>query len=231
MMRTLQFGDDDANVSLSPLFAPTPARAAAAKPRQGLQVAVRVKPPPAGVAHLQGPGDGCLSWEDTSVTIRQMEEETTASETPRRPAHGATPGRAPKAQTPGGVRTPGSRMPMSRTPAARTPAGRTPVGRTPGGRTPGGRTPGPPDAPKCFDYDFVCGPECRQEDIFEQTQPLVDAALNGSNACVFAYGQTGAWPPTPPARRPPTHHHWQAWPRSLHLPSPPPWQALARPSQ
>ena len=30
MMRTLQFGDDDANVSLSPLFAPTPARAAAA---------------------------------------------------------------------------------------------------------------------------------------------------------------------------------------------------------
>jgi len=30
------------------------------------------------------------------------------------------------------------------------------------------------------------------EDVFRETEPLVMAAMEGYNACVFAYGQTGA---------------------------------------
>ena len=38
----------------------------------------------------------------------------------------------------------------------------------------------------------MCGPACLQEELFAQAEPLVDAALGGSNACVLAYGQTGS---------------------------------------
>ena len=36
------------------------------------------------------------------------------------------------------------------------------------------------------------GPDCGQEDIFEDTRLLVQSAMDGYNVCVFAYGQTGS---------------------------------------
>ncbi|EAS01807.2 kinesin motor catalytic domain protein (macronuclear) [Tetrahymena thermophila SB210] len=47
--------------------------------------------------------------------------------------------------------------------------------------------------PKQFKFDFVGGEKTSQEDIFQiAAKPLMMAALEGYNACIFAYGQTGA---------------------------------------
>jgi len=45
---------------------------------------------------------------------------------------------------------------------------------------------------KIFDFDRVFGPEHSQEQIYEDTSPLVTCALDGFNVCIFAYGQTGS---------------------------------------
>ena len=45
---------------------------------------------------------------------------------------------------------------------------------------------------KMFEFDQVFGPECGQEDIFEDTRQLVQSAMDGFNICIFAYGQTGS---------------------------------------
>jgi hypothetical protein len=45
---------------------------------------------------------------------------------------------------------------------------------------------------KLFEFDQVFGPDCGQEDIFEDTRQLVQSAMDGYNVCVFAYGQTGS---------------------------------------
>ena len=196
----LDFSEAGTSVSLSPLFLPTPAKPSAPKAiaskRDGrVQVAVRIKPP------TDHESESCLTWAGgNSVTFEQPEVENVITNgpslTPKRcatPSRAQTPARIPGSilktagRTPGGVRTP-----AGRTPGGRTPAGRTPAGRTPGGRTPGGRTPGLPEAPKRFEYDSICGPECEQEEVFAYAQPLVEAALTGSNACVLAYGQTGS---------------------------------------
>ncbi|PSC70144.1 kinesin-ii motor [Micractinium conductrix] len=45
---------------------------------------------------------------------------------------------------------------------------------------------------KSFTFDRVFGPESRQEDVYDAAAAaLVEAALQGFNATVFAYGQTG----------------------------------------
>ncbi len=44
-----------------------------------------------------------------------------------------------------------------------------------------------------FTFNTVLGPMCGQHDVFETCgKPLVEAALNGQRACLFAYGQSGS---------------------------------------
>lgn len=45
---------------------------------------------------------------------------------------------------------------------------------------------------KMWTFDKVLGPHKSQEDVFEDTERLVQSALDGYNICIFAYGQTGA---------------------------------------
>ncbi|KAJ6737586.1 KINESIN-LIKE PROTEIN [Salix viminalis] len=44
---------------------------------------------------------------------------------------------------------------------------------------------------KQFKFDHVFEPEDNQEAVFAQTKPIVASVLDGYNACIFAYGQTG----------------------------------------
>lgn len=41
-------------------------------------------------------------------------------------------------------------------------------------------------------FDRVFGPESVQEDVFLGLVPVLDTVIKGFNACVLAYGQTGA---------------------------------------
>eukprot|EP00457_Paulinella_chromatophora_P001554 gb/GEZN01001556.1/.p1 GENE.gb/GEZN01001556.1/~~gb/GEZN01001556.1/.p1 ORF type:complete len:890 (-),score=129.78 gb/GEZN01001556.1/:168-2837(-) len=43
-----------------------------------------------------------------------------------------------------------------------------------------------------FEFNRVLGPDSRQEEVFEEVIDCVASVLDGYNACVFAYGQTGA---------------------------------------
>lgn len=46
---------------------------------------------------------------------------------------------------------------------------------------------------KPYNYDYISGAETTQEDIFHIVgKPVALAWLEGYNACIFAYGQTGA---------------------------------------
>lgn len=46
--------------------------------------------------------------------------------------------------------------------------------------------------PKDFQYDQVFTPEHGQEKVFEDTNNLIQSAVDGYNVCIFAYGQTGS---------------------------------------
>lgn len=46
--------------------------------------------------------------------------------------------------------------------------------------------------PKDFQYDAVFTPEHGQEKVFEDTNNLIQSAVDGYNVCIFAYGQTGS---------------------------------------
>lgn len=52
-----------------------------------------------------------------------------------------------------------------------------------------------PDAnqpPRNHYYDYVFGPESRQEDVFNSTSlSIVESVIKGYNGSIFAYGQTG----------------------------------------
>ncbi|ETV97814.1 hypothetical protein H310_09162 [Aphanomyces invadans] len=41
-------------------------------------------------------------------------------------------------------------------------------------------------------FDQVYGPDSTQEDVYEHIDPLIGSVMDGYNACVMAYGQTGA---------------------------------------
>lgn len=43
-----------------------------------------------------------------------------------------------------------------------------------------------------FELDRVFGPHVDQAELFEEVQPVVQSVFDGYNACVLAYGQTGA---------------------------------------
>lgn len=43
-----------------------------------------------------------------------------------------------------------------------------------------------------FEFDRVFGPRATQEDVFEDTKPLIRSVVDGFNVCIFAYGQTGS---------------------------------------
>ena len=44
---------------------------------------------------------------------------------------------------------------------------------------------------KSFAFDKVWGPESRQKDVFQDVEPLALSVIDGYNACIFAYGQSG----------------------------------------
>eukprot|EP00899_Mesostigma_viride_P019278 jgi/Mesvir1/27351/Mv07164-RA.1 len=43
-----------------------------------------------------------------------------------------------------------------------------------------------------FVYDHVFGPDATQDQVFEDTAPLIRSVMDGYNVCIFAYGQTGS---------------------------------------
>jgi chromosome segregation ATPase len=44
---------------------------------------------------------------------------------------------------------------------------------------------------KSFAYDRVWGPDQSQQSVFQDVEPLALSVVDGFNACIFAYGQTG----------------------------------------
>ncbi len=45
---------------------------------------------------------------------------------------------------------------------------------------------------RAFTFDYVFGPETSQRDVYEQAAlPLVQSCVDGYNAAILAYGQTG----------------------------------------
>ncbi|CAI0540887.1 unnamed protein product [Linum tenue] len=48
------------------------------------------------------------------------------------------------------------------------------------------------DARKVFNFNKVFATSCTQEQIYDDTQPLIRSVLDGYNVCIFAYGQTGS---------------------------------------
>ncbi|XP_038044756.1 myosin-10-like [Patiria miniata] len=45
---------------------------------------------------------------------------------------------------------------------------------------------------KEFQFDHIFMPESTQADVFEDTNNLIQSAVDGYNVCIFAYGQTGS---------------------------------------
>jgi kinesin family protein C2/C3 len=44
---------------------------------------------------------------------------------------------------------------------------------------------------KSYAFDKVWGPESKQKDVFQDVEPLALSVIDGYNACIFAYGQSG----------------------------------------
>ncbi|PON88637.1 Kinesin-like protein [Trema orientale] len=44
---------------------------------------------------------------------------------------------------------------------------------------------------KTYSYDKVFHPGSSQDEVFAEVEPVIKSALDGYNACIFAYGQTG----------------------------------------
>ncbi|KAL7692164.1 putative kinesin-like protein [Plasmopara halstedii] len=45
---------------------------------------------------------------------------------------------------------------------------------------------------KEFAFDQVFGPQCTQQEVYAELNPLVASFMDGYNACILAYGQTGS---------------------------------------
>ncbi|KAE8734380.1 Kinesin heavy chain, putative isoform 4 [Hibiscus syriacus] len=48
------------------------------------------------------------------------------------------------------------------------------------------------DGRKVFQFNRVFGPSATQDDVFNDTQPLIRSVMDGYNVCIFAYGKTGS---------------------------------------
>ncbi|KAK8594154.1 hypothetical protein V6N13_125963 [Hibiscus sabdariffa] len=48
------------------------------------------------------------------------------------------------------------------------------------------------DGRKVFQFNRIFGPSATQDDVFNDTQPLIRSVMDGYNVCIFAYGQTGS---------------------------------------
>lgn len=48
------------------------------------------------------------------------------------------------------------------------------------------------DGRKVFQFNRVFGPTSTQDEVFEDTRPLIRSVMDGYNVCIFAYGQTGS---------------------------------------
>ncbi|KAI3893075.1 hypothetical protein MKW92_010033 [Papaver armeniacum] len=48
------------------------------------------------------------------------------------------------------------------------------------------------DGRKGFQFNRVFGPSASQEEVYNDTQPLIRSVMDGYNVCIFAYGQTGS---------------------------------------
>ncbi|XP_069555833.1 uncharacterized protein [Brachyistius frenatus] len=49
-----------------------------------------------------------------------------------------------------------------------------------------------PRGPREFQFDKVFNAEASQEDLFHDSNRLIQSAIDGYNVCIFAYGQTGS---------------------------------------
>ena len=47
-------------------------------------------------------------------------------------------------------------------------------------------------SPREYTFDGVFSPDASQNDVFQQTEDLIQSTLDGYNVCIFAYGQTGS---------------------------------------
>ncbi|PQP93752.1 kinesin-like protein KIF22 [Prunus yedoensis var. nudiflora] len=47
------------------------------------------------------------------------------------------------------------------------------------------------DKSKSYSFDVVFHPGSSQDEVFSEVEPVIKSALDGYNACIFAYGQTG----------------------------------------
>ena len=43
-----------------------------------------------------------------------------------------------------------------------------------------------------FEFDLCFEESTTQEDVYEETSPLLQSAFDGYNVCIFCYGQTGS---------------------------------------
>ena len=55
-----------------------------------------------------------------------------------------------------------------------------------------GKKSGGATGSKQYTFDSVFGPDSTQEEVFEDTEAMIESVLDGFNACIFAYGQTGS---------------------------------------